>query len=49
MSLETGIRLDHYDVRRRLGEGGMGELFRAHDQRLDRDAVIQVLPEEVTR
>ena len=42
----SGTRLGPYEVVARIGAGGMGEVFRARDTRLNRDVAIKVLPEE---
>jgi Tol biopolymer transport system component/predicted Ser/Thr protein kinase len=44
MPLTAGTRLHQYEVAAPLGEGGMGEVYRAHDTRLQRDVAIKILP-----
>ena len=48
MSLTPGTRIGAYDVTGPLGAGGMGEVYRARDTKLDRDVALKVLPEAFT-
>ena len=45
MPLDVGSRLGHYDVTALIGEGGMGEVYKATDTKLNRQVALKVLPE----
>jgi eukaryotic-like serine/threonine-protein kinase len=47
VSLAPGTRIGLYDVTAKIGEGGMGEVYRARDGKLKRDVAIKVLPASV--
>ncbi len=48
MSLSPGSRLGSYEVTAKIGQGGMGEVYRARDTKLDRDVALKVLPDVFT-
>src|SRR3989442_273351 len=45
MPLVIGSRLGPYEITAPLGAGGMGEVFRARDTKLDRDVALKILPD----
>ncbi len=47
MALEPGSKLGSYEILAPLGAGGMGEVYRARDTKLNRDVAIKILPAEV--
>jgi serine/threonine protein kinase len=47
MTLSAGTKLGPYEILSPLGAGGMGEVYRGKDPRLDRDVAIKVLPQEL--
>ena len=48
-ALKPGDKLGAFEIVERIGRGGMGEVYRAHDPRLNRDVAIKVLPPDFAR
>jgi eukaryotic-like serine/threonine-protein kinase len=44
LPLASGVRLGHYEILSAIGAGGMGEVYKARDTRLERDVAIKILP-----
>ena len=48
MALTVGTRLGPYEIQSPLGAGGMGEVYRARDTRLDRTVAVKILPSHLS-
>jgi serine/threonine protein kinase/Tol biopolymer transport system component len=49
MPIATGTKLGRYEIRAKIGEGGMGEVYRARDEKLNREVAIKVLPASLSQ
>src|SRR5216684_2339935 len=47
MTIATGTKLGRYEIRSKIGAGGMGEVYLAQDTKLDRKVALKILPAEV--
>ena len=47
MTITAGTKLGRYEVRSKIGEGGMGEVYLAQDTKLDRKVALKILPADV--
>src|SRR5438094_4680317 len=47
MAITAGTRLGRYEIRSQIGAGGMGEVYLAHDTKLDRKVALKILPAEI--
>ncbi|MGO8986995.1 MAG: hypothetical protein ACLPHI_07335 [Terriglobales bacterium] len=48
MALTAGTKLGPYEIQSPLGAGGMGEVYRAKDTRLDRTVAVKILPDHLS-
>jgi serine/threonine protein kinase len=44
VTIPAGTKLGRYEIRSKIGEGGMGEVYRARHESLNRDVAIKLLP-----
>src|SRR5437660_1654117 len=47
MAIAPGTKVGRYEIRSKIGEGGMGEVYLAQDTKLDRKVALKILPSEV--
>ena len=47
--MENGTIINQYKIISAIGKGGMGEVFKAHDSKLDRDVAIKILPPDFAK
>ena len=47
MTIPSGKKLGRYEIRSKLGAGGMGEVYLAQDTKLDRKVALKILPAEL--
>src|SRR4030095_9246929 len=45
--MDSGAKLGHYEIRSKIGEGGMGEVYLAQDTKLDRIVALKILPADL--
>ena len=48
MTIATGTKLGRYEIRSKIGAGGMGDVYLAQDTELDRTVAVKILPDDVT-
>jgi serine/threonine protein kinase len=49
MTIAAGTKLGRYEIRSQIGAGGMGEVYRARDEKLNRDVAIKILPSTLSQ
>src|SRR2546425_13006816 len=47
MTINAGTKLGRYEIRSKIGAGGMGEVYLAQDRKLDRKVALKILPAEL--